>query len=292
MKIAVTGSNGLLGQHLVQELLRKGYEVHAISRGEDRIPLGGQSGYYYYNADIRDGVRMKELMDAIRPEVMIHCAAMTQVDECELNKPDCYNSNVTATRFIIDALKPYHSKIIYLSTDFVFDGKSGPYKEEDPTNPVNYYGSTKVQAEKAVQESGLPYAIVRTILVYGSTIPGTRKNIRSWIIENLKNGHPIKVVSDQIRNPTHVEDLAKGIVLIIEKHKEGIFHLGGPETMSPYDMAMKIAELGHFDKSLIQKVDASSFSQPAERPKVTGLDISKARKELGYEPREFTMEDY
>src|SRR5690606_41233611 len=135
--------------------------------------------------------------------------AMTQVDECELNKPDCYNSNVTATRFIIDALKPYHSKIIYLSTDFVFDGKSGPYKEEDPTNPVNYYGSTKVQAEKAVQESGLPYAMVRTILVYGSTIPGTRKNIRSWIIEKHKNGHPVKEHADQILEPTYMVERAQ-----------------------------------------------------------------------------------
>ena len=283
MKVAVTGSNGLLGQHLVSELIKKGIAVYAISKGPDRNPVGGQTGYYYFNLDIRDGVQVKEAIEKIQPDILVHAAAMTQVDDCELNKPDCYNSNVTATRFLIDAIKPFGTKIIFLSTDFVFDGKTGPYTEEDIPSPVNYYGSTKVQAEKAVQESGLPYAIVRTILVYGSTIPGTRANILTWLTENLENGKTIKVVADQIRNPTHVEDLAKGIILIIEKQKEGIYHIGGSQTLSVYDMAIKLAERNNYDKSLIQKVDASVFSQPAERPLVTGLDISKAKRELGYE---------
>ena len=230
---------------------------------------------------------MEEFILDQKPELIVHAAAMTQVDECELNKQDCYNINVTATRFIIDAAKAVNAKFVYVSTDFIFDGNSGPYKEEDEPGPVNYYGSTKWVAEKAVEESGLHWAIARTILVYG-VIPSTgRTNIVSFVKNNLEQKLPIKMVTDQYRTPTFVHDLAAGIILIIEKDATGIFHLSGDQQMTPYEMAVETAKFFGFDAKLISKAASPDIKQPALRPSKTGFDISKAKKELGFKPLSF-----
>jgi dTDP-4-dehydrorhamnose reductase len=284
MNIIVTGANGLLGQHLVTALVKFGYGMLALGKGECRIKdFTGK----YLDLDITDGVAVREVIVSHKPDLIIHAAAMTNVDECEKDKQECYNVNVTATRFLIDAAKEVQSKIIYLSTDFVFDGMTGPYKEEDVMSPVNYYGSTKVAAEKAIMESELRWAIVRTVLVYGQTVEGTRTNIINWVKSSLEQGKHIKVVSDQFRTPTFVDDLVIGIMLLIEKNIDGIFHISGREEMTPYDMAIQTAKFLKLDESLIEKVDSSSFSQAGLRPAKTGFRIDKARKELGYEPRGF-----
>jgi dTDP-4-dehydrorhamnose reductase len=284
MNIIVTGANGLLGQHLVTALVKFGYGMLALGKGECRIKdFTGK----YLDLDITDGVAVREVIVSHKPDLIIHAAAMTNVDECEKDKQECYNVNVTATRFLIDAAKEVQSKIIYLSTDFVFDGMTGPYKEQDIMSPVNYYGSTKVAAEKAIMESDLRWAIVRTVLVYGQTVEGTRTNIINWVKSSLEQGKHIKVVSDQFRTPTFVDDLVIGIMLLIEKNIDGIFHISGREEMTPYDMAIETARYLKLDESLIEKVDSSTFSQAGLRPAKTGFRIDNARKELGYEPRGF-----
>jgi dTDP-4-dehydrorhamnose reductase len=209
------------------------------------------------------------------------------VDQCEINKPLCWNTNVTATRFLTDAAKQINAFFIYVSTDFVFDGKSGPYKEEDVPSPVNYYGSSKLAAEKAVQESSLDHAIVRTVLVYGLTPDGARKNIVTWVKEKLENKEPVKVVDDQLRTPTYINDLSKGIALFAEKKVKGIFHISGKDFLSPYEIALKTAAHLNLDATLIERVDASVFTQPALRPPRTGFIIDKARSILAYEPVSF-----
>lgn len=286
MKVMVTGANGLVGQHLVTALLQLNVSVVGVGRGENRMKEP-HHGYSFHSMDITDGVAIFELIVQERPDVIVHGAAMTQVDDCESDKQSCYNINVSATRFLIDGAREVKSKLIYLSTDFVFDGKSGPYSEDDLPNPVNYYGSTKLAAEKAIMESGCPWAIVRTVLVYGQTLPSTRSNIINWVKLNLEQGKSIKVVSDQYRTPTYVNDLVKGIVLVITRRAEGIFHISGKETLTPYQMALKTASWLSLDARLLEKVDSSTFQQLGERPLVTGFNISKARKELGYEPRSF-----
>ena len=287
MKILVTGANGLLGQHLVKKLLEKNHQVIATGKGECRLPFEKSDRYNYYDVDITDGPAINEFISNTKAEVIVHAAAMTQIDECELHKQECYNTNVTATRFILDAAKPFRPKFIYVSTDFVFDGLSGPYKEDDAAEPVNYYGSTKLAAEKSVMESGLGWAIVRTILVYGNTLTGTRNNIVNWVKQNLEEGKTIKVVTDQWRTPTYVEDLAKGIILVIEKNATGIYNIGGKDVLTPYDMAIKTADYFKLDKNKIEKVDASTFQQPGQRPRKTGFNIEKAKNDLGYEPLSF-----
>ncbi len=287
MKILITGANGLLGQHLVKLLLdTTAHDIIATGKGEPRYVVQ-DSRLHYYALDITDGMEVNLLFEKLQPATIVHCAALTQADECELNPIKAWEINVTATRFIVDAAKKINAFLIFISTDFVFDGINGPYKETDTVNPVSYYGSTKVTAEKAVAQSGLPYAIARTCLLYGNILVGTRSNVISWVKENLEQGKKIKVVSDQWRTPTYVEDLAKGILLIAEKKATGLFHISGEDFLSPYDMAMATAAYLHLDASLIEKVDASVFTQPAKRPATTGFIIDKAKNELGYEPLSF-----
>ena len=288
MKILLTGSNGLLGQHLVKQLLETtSHEIIATGRGENRLPFTSSKQYNYFSLDITDGIAVNDFILSSQPDVIIHAAAMTQPDPCEENQVECWNINVTATRFLTDAAEQVKARFIYISTDFVFDGLHGPYKETDEPGPVNYYGTSKLAAEKSVMTSKIQWAIVRTVLVYGNILVGNRSNIISWVKENLENNRPIKVVSDQWRTPTYVEDLAKGILLVLEKKATGIYHISGGEGMSPYDMAVVTADYLHLDKSLMTKVNADTFTQPAKRPLRTGFIIDKAKKELGYQPISF-----
>ena len=284
----ITGSNGLLGQHLIKRLIETTeHTVVATGRGECRLPFEISDLYDYFTLDITDGVAVNDFVLSHHPDVIIHGAAMTQPDPCELNKIECWNVNVTATRFLTDAADKINAWFIYISTDFVFDGLNGPYKETDEPGPVNYYGSSKLAAEKVVLGSKLKWAIVRTVLVYGNILVGNRSNIISWVRDNLSQGKAIKVVIDQWRTPTYVEDLAKGILLILEKNAAGIYNISGDEGMSPYDMAVATADYLHLDKSLMEKVNAATFTQPATRPLRTGFVIDKAKRELGYQPISF-----
>lgn len=286
-KILVTGANGLLGQTILKQLSKKNYTVVATGRGPDRIDEGVKGKYLYSPVEITDGPAIEKLIMEQAPDIIVHAAAMTQVDQCELNKQDCYNINVTATRFIIDAAKAIKARLIFVSTDFVFDGSSGPYCETDDPAPVNYYGSTKMVAEKAVMESGLEWAIARTILVYGEAPTSGRTNIISFVKQNLEANKPIRMVTDQVRTPTFVDDLAAGIILIIEKNGRGIYHLSGSEAMTPYDIAIATARHFGLNESLISKSSSDEIKQPAVRPPKTGFDISKAENELGYKPISF-----
>ena len=286
MKILVTGANGLLGQTIIKQLLEKKFIVAATGRGPSRMDVIVE-GFSYSDIDITDGPAIEQFILEQHPQVIVHAAAMTQVDQCELNKQDCYNVNVTSTRFIIDAAKAIPSRFIFVSTDFIFDGNNGPYTESDEPSPVNYYGSTKMVAEKAVMESGLDYAIVRTVLVYGVAGSTGRTNILDFVKQSLEANKPIKMVTDQLRTPTFVNDLASGIILIIEKNINGIFNLSGEQMMTPYDMAVETAKYFGLNESLVSKASSEEIKQPAMRPPKTGFNISKAKKELGYKPRNF-----
>lgn len=287
MKILVTGANGLLGQTLIMQLLEKKYEVIGTGRGPTRLIAAAVEGYTYKDLDITDGPATSEFIIQENPALIVHAAAMTQVDQCELHKQECYNVNVTATRFIIDAALAIQAKLIYVSTDFIFDGKDGPYREDDTPAPVNYYGSTKLVAENAVMESGLDWAIARTILVYGTVPSVGRVNIVGWVKTMLEEKHPINMVTDQLRTPTFVKDLARGIVLMIEKNATGIYHLSGEEQMTPYQMAVETARFFGLDPSLVKEAASPDIRQPAVRPPRTGFDITKAKQELGFQPVSF-----
>jgi dTDP-4-dehydrorhamnose reductase len=223
------------------------------------------------------------------PDVVIHAGAITQVDYCEEHEQEAFKVNQDGTCAVVVKCEQLKSFLIFVSTDFVFDGIKGNYTEDDKCGIgiVNWYGQTKWMAENLVKQSETPWAIVRTCLVYGNVLQGNRSNIISWVKENLQQGKKIKVVSDQWRTPTYVEDLAKGILLMIEKKAAGIYHISGEEVMTPYDMAIATADYLQLDKTLIEKVDATVFKQPAKRPAKTGFNITKAKNELGYQPISF-----
>ena len=288
MKVLITGANGLLGQHLVKLLIDStNYTIIATGKGVSRLPFNSSNRFNYFPLDITNGVEVAAFIAEDRPDVIIHTAAITQADECEQNPIHCWNTNVTATRFLLGAAEIAGATFIYISTDFIFDGIAGPYVESDIPGPINYYGSSKLGAEKSVMESKLPWCIIRTVLVYGNILVGNRSNMVSWVQNNLSQGKPIKVVSDQWRTPTYVEDLAKGILLAIENKAKGIYHISGEELLTPYDMAMATAAYLALDSNLIEKVNASIFVQAAKRPAKTGFIIDKAKNELGFRPLSF-----
>lgn len=276
-----------MGQHLVTVLLENNFDVVATGRGISRLPNAQSDHYIYYDADVTSYAAILDIFLKEKPQFVVHAAAMTQVDDCELQQELCFSINVQATAQLLLMAEEHAKFFLFVSTDFVFDGEKGNYIEEDSLNPVSWYGFTKVQAESTVETSDIPWAIVRTCLVYGSTYEGTRSNIISWVKTNLENAKKISVVNDQVRTPTYVGDLAKGILLILQKQVTGIFHISGKDVLTPYEMALATASYFQLDKSLIKKVDASVFTQPAKRPPKTGFDITKARTRLGFEPVSF-----
>ncbi|MFA0962531.1 NAD(P)-dependent oxidoreductase [Roseivirga sp. BDSF3-8] len=287
MNILVTGANGLLGQKLVYLLSgTDGVTLHATSRGPARMGTVPPS-CTYHALDLTDEGGVSQLIQNLKPDCVIHTASLTLVDECELDRDKCYLHNVKAVAYLLKACKPLNCHFIYLSTDFIFSGEEEHYKETDAPAPVNYYGECKLQAENLVQASGLRWAILRTVLVYGYTQGMSRSNIVLWVKKSLEEGINIKVVTDQLRTPTLAEDLAEGCKLAALKRAQGVYHISGSEPMTPYEIAVATADYFGLDRGLITKADSSNFTQPAKRPPRTGLDISKARSELGYEPRPF-----
>jgi dTDP-4-dehydrorhamnose reductase len=291
-QVLITGTNGLLGRKLVDLLLQQThFDIIATSRGNDRFGCAPQykHRYTYYPLDITQEADVELLFKKIDPEIIVHSAAMTKVDDCEVNQEAAFLTNVTATQYLLRGAKKWGSFFLYVSTDFVFDGKKGFYTEQDSPSPINYYGVTKLAAEKLVQNSYCDWAIVRTVLVYGVLPDMSRSNIVLWVKASLSAGKMIKVVDDQLRTPTLAEDLAEGCKLIIAKKATGIFHIAGSDLLTPYQMALQTADFFGLDKSLITPTNANFFVETGTRPLKTGCDISKARQLLGYEPHTFAQ---
>ncbi|MGZ8523662.1 MAG: SDR family oxidoreductase [Chitinophagaceae bacterium] len=286
MKILITGANGFLGYYLVRRLLDLKHTVIATGKGECRLPFTGESNFIYAAMDFTDPFMVHDVFEKFQPETVVHAGAMTKADECEQQQWQAYIVNVEGTVTTLMNAAERKSFFVFVSTDFVFDGEQGMYKEDDPTGPVNYYGKTKLEAEEAVREYEHDWAIVRTVMVYGKPIL-SRSNILNVVKEKLEKGETYNVFDDQLRTPTYVEDLAEGITRIIVKKAKGVYHLCGKDILTPYEMACKTAGVLGLDKTLIHRVSSADFLQPAKRPAKTGLVIDKARNELGFEPISF-----
>jgi dTDP-4-dehydrorhamnose reductase len=285
-RILLTGANGLLGQKLVHLLTQQsGIETIATARGENRLPFS--DGYTYRAMDITDQQQVLDVIADVKPDVVINTAAMTDVDKCETQKDACWAQNVQAVEYLVEACRAVNAFLLYVSTDFIFDGAAGPYDETAEANPISFYGWSKYAGEKVVIHSNLRWAIARTVLVYGIAHDMSRSNIILWVKKSLEDGKNIKVVTDQWRSPTLAEDLAMGCYLIADKEAEGIFNISGKEVLTPYDMAIKTADYFCLDKSLIAQADASTFTQIARRPPRTGFTLDKSREVLGYDPHSF-----
>lgn len=286
MKILLTGSNGLLGQKIVYALRqRPEVQLLATARGPNRIKI--QAGYEYQVMDIENPEQVKQVFHRFKPDCVIHAAAMTNVDACELNPEACRKANIEATAHLISASKSYNSHFIFLSTDFVFDGTAGPYSEEDVPNPLSIYARSKLEGEIMVMQSGLDWCIIRTIIIYGVTDDAQRSNIVLWVKNSLEQKKTITVITDQFRSPTLAEDLADACIQAALRKAKGIYHVSGGETMSIIEMAYRIADFFGLDKSFIKPVTSAELNQPAKRPLKTGFKIQKAKHDLGYFPHSF-----
>jgi dTDP-4-dehydrorhamnose reductase len=284
MRILVTGSNGLLGQKLVQLIGTK--DEYLIATAKSKLVIDLPKGEYH-SLDITNQSEVEKVIIDTKPDVIINTAAMTQVDHCETEREKCWLNNVTAVENLVKSCEKSRTRLIHLSTDFIFDGTHGPLDESEKPHPLSYYGESKLAAELAIQKSKTEWALLRTVLVFGVTNDMSRSNIVLWVKKSLEEGKTISVVNDQWRTPTLAEDLAMGCYLAAIKKAKGIYNISGYEMMTPYDIAIATAEFFGLDKSLIKQTDSTQFKQPAARPPKTGFIIDKARKDLGYQPRSF-----
>jgi dTDP-4-dehydrorhamnose reductase len=282
--VLITGGNGFVGSYLARNLLEQ-YNIIVTGKGDNRLDLQ-HPHFQYVQLDFTDESEVKNVLSHFQPQVIVHAGAMSKPDECEQEKQLAYLTNFSATEFLLRQAVAYKSFFIFLSTDFIFDGLRGMYKEDDDPHPVNYYGETKLLAEAAVQKYPFDWSIVRTVLVYGHP-RGGRQNILTTVAAYLQKGNSYSVFEDQVRTPTYVEDLAGALKTIIEKKATGIFHISGKDVLTPYAMAIAAAKYLGLEESLVKKVTAETFHQPAQRPAKTGFNISKAQKELNYKPISF-----
>jgi dTDP-4-dehydrorhamnose reductase len=285
-KIVITGSNGLLGQSLLKLLLKEKnkYEVFGFSKGENR---SGRTDFSYVSIDITNEKNLKKALIKIQPDAIVNTAAMTQVDDCEIHKEACDVLNIDVVKWLKEASEIINCHLIHLSTDFIFDGEKGYYKETDMPNPLSYYGMSKVKSEEILLNSTIDFTIIRTILVYGKVYDMSRTNIVLWVKEILENGKEITIVDDQFRMPTFVDDLALSCKLAIDKKATGIFHISSTKLMSVFEIVHEVANVFGLDSKLIKPTSSNILNQKAKRPPKTGFDVSKAITVLGIKLQTF-----
>lgn len=282
--LLVTGVNGLVGQEIIAQLAEKNVKIIGTGRGKCRIYK--PSNFIYLENDLSKPQQLIDILETYPIETIIHCAALTNVDYCELNPHECWLINTIAIQELLPTIQRKNIHFIYVSTDFVFDGSAGPYAEEDKPNPLSVYARSKYQAETLIQQHLDPqrWAIARTILVYSTPNEG-RSNIVLWVKNNLEAGKSIQVVIDQVRSPSFAADVAHGLIQIAHQRAAGIYHLGGPELMTIHELTNRVARFWNLDTSLIKPVLSDTIKQPAKRPPITGLLISKAIQQLNYQPK-------
>ena len=286
IKVVITGSNGLLGQSLLNLLLqnKEEYQVIGFSRGENR---SGRNDFSYVSIDITDEENLKKHLKDINPDFIVNTAAMTQVDDCEINKEACDLLNVSVVKWLAEISQDINAHLIHISTDFIFDGKKGNYKETDNPNPLSYYGLSKLKSEEVLIHSNVSHTILRTILVFGKVFDMSRSNIVLWVKAMLEQNKEITIVNDQFRTPTYVEDLALACKISIDKKAQGVFNISSSQLLSVYEIAQEIADAFQLDKTLIKPISTSTLNQTAPRPEKTGFDLTKTNKVLEFYPKSF-----
>lgn len=287
-KILVIGANGFVGGRILDNLSENGAcEVFGCSLHPDIRPEGNHT---FVRLDINDYPAVEALFDHICPDVVVNCSALSVPDYCEHHREEAYAINVSAVENLAYCCEHQGSRLIHLSTDFVFDGRSDRlYTEEDLPAPLNYYGVTKYQGEQAVASICRNYAIVRVVVVYGKALPGQHGNVLQLVKNRLEAGQEIRVVADQYRTPTWVEDIADGVERLVHTDDSGIYHICGAEYLSIAEMAYRVADYFGLDRSLICPVTTEEMKEATPRPRNSGLSIEKAKRELGYRPH--TLEE-
>lgn len=283
--LLITGANGFVGYYLTQRMLTEGYNVVATGKGPERLQIN-HPRYSYCSMDVSEAASVNEVFARHQPSLVVHGAAMTKPDECELQQEAAWQVNVGGTGHVVDAANACGAFLVHLSTDFIFEGTANRYTEADEGNPVNYYGKTKLEAEGLVKTYAGSWAILRPILMYGQPQVG-RQNILTFVADALRKKEAVRLFTDQRRFPTYVEDFVWGIAQVVRHRATGIFHFCGKDALSPFEMGVKVAEFLMLDKNLVQPVTAAEFFQPAKRPPQTMFDLAKVEQLFGYQPTSF-----
>lgn len=279
-RILVIGSNGMLGQRLV-EFYKAWNNVELLTCSAEESSFIPDVAYK--QLDITQKNKVREIILNFFPDFIINTAAFTNVDKSETEKETAWKINVNGLENIALYAWTIDAHLIHISTDYIFDGKGGPYSEDDKPNPISYYGRTKLAGENSIRTSGVNFTIVRTNVLYGPAKYG-RPDFVKWVVNSLRANQTIRIVTDQIGNPTYIDDLVNAIGNIIELKKEGVYNVGGKEFLSRYDFTLRIAKFFNLDEKLIKPILTIELSQPAPRPLKSGLYTIKAETEIDFKP--------
>ncbi|RKY56113.1 MAG: dTDP-4-dehydrorhamnose reductase [Candidatus Neomarinimicrobiota bacterium] len=275
MNILITGANGMLGEKCV-ELLSHSHSVIASDLGEKLLC---SSSVPYRMIDITDEEAIISCIRELKPDVVLNCAAYTDVDGAEKFKDLAWNVNVEGVKNLVSAINPIGSHLIHISSDYVFDGSNGPYTEEDETNPINYYGETKLASEKLLETLEVSWTIIRTNVLFGNS-HFQEASFVHWVVKKIRNHEKIRVVNDQFGNPTWIDGLAQAIEVIIDKKAYGLYHYGGLDYVNRFEFALEIAAIFSLDPTFVRVTTTRALGQSARRPYKAGLISDKIEKEL------------
>ena len=277
-RVLVTGGNGLLGTKTLGLLLAQGRQPVSASLEPECLNrfLGD---FPYFQLDITDAHAVSNLVADIRPEAVIHTAAFTAVDACETQRELSWRVNVDGTANVAAACREASVRLAHVSTEYVFDGESGPYTEEDIPHPISYYGLSKLESEKAVRERCSDWAIARTTVLFGEA-PNVRPSFVAWLVDKLGKGETVRVVDDQIGSPTLADNLAEMLLAVLDSDRQGIYNTVGDSIIDRHSFAVIAAERFGLDPNLIQRIKTSELNQPAARPLKAGLIMEKFKKDF------------
>ena len=287
--ILIIGANGFLGSNILQlrNIMEKdlNYQFLAGDIENSNVPID----VTFYHINITNPQDTLKKNEVISPDAILLTAAMTNVDQNEVDKDLATVINTEGPKNVLEVCKKTDSKLLFMSTDFIFDGisKEGNYNENDTPNPLSYYAKTKYKAEQAIVNSDIDYTICRSAVLYGWN--KIKQNFITWVINKLQQNEPIQIVTNQLNSPTFVKNLAEILIKLIEKDAKGIYHTAGDCTLNRYEMALKCAEVFNLKKELISPIER--FEQKAIRPKNAGLNISKLKRLIGSELKIYNLDD-
>jgi dTDP-4-dehydrorhamnose reductase len=275
----VTGASGLLGNKIVK-LAGKDYEIIPVHNTK---PLHPNS----LKLDITNQNQVSKTYGKLKPEIVIHTASETNVDKCETQKQQAWKINVEGTRNVAKACSKINSKLVYISTDYVFNGEKGRYTEQDETNPINYYGLAKLEGEKQTISHCQNHVILRTSVLYGWH--PWKHNFATWIINSLRQNKEIAVVEDHYNTPTLADNLAEITLEAVQKDLHGLYHASGSQRISRYEFARQIARTFNLDQNLIKPIKMEQLTNwIAKRPKDSSLNTNKVQEQLKTKPLNIT----
>lgn len=271
MRIVTTGAGGLLGE----KILRAVTPEDTLLPTHHSIPPSPNS----VKMDVTNLRQVSDRLLALRPDALIHTAALTNVDECERHRKRATLVNSQGTRNVAEVCRQLGCRMIYVSTDYIFDGESGMYVETHTPSPINHYGFSKLEGERHVRQLCEDYVICRTSVLYGWH--PRKSNFATWIIDSLINGRAIKVVDDHYNSPTLADNLAEALLELVHRPFHGVFHVAGAERISRYDFAVRLARLFDLDPDLIERVKMKDLKfWVARRPPDSSLSVDKAERIL------------